>query len=246
MRYILILFLAIICSVSYAGTRDPSKKDEAYVEYGSKFSCIFKLKCETTNGMTYYGSAVAIDDHWLLTAAHVLTQAKDIKIIVGNNTIKVDRMIAHKNFVQANYGLYDIALCHSEQPLNLDFYPQFYTKEDEVGKICSISGFGSFGTFETGAISSDNKRRAGSNKIDIIDRHMLICTASRPSSKDTTELEFISASGDSGGGLFIDGKLAGINSCVMAIDKKTDSNYGDEAGHTRVSQFVEWIKENKR
>jgi hypothetical protein len=59
-----------------------------------------------------------------------------------------------------------------------------------------------------------------------------------------TELEFLIASGDSGGGLFIDNKLAGINSCVMAVDKKPDSTYNDESGHTRISKFIGWIKEN--
>ena len=56
-----------------------------------------------------------------------------------------------------------------------------------------------------------------------------------------TELEFLIGSGDSGGGLFLDGKLAGINSCVLAIDKKPNSTYSDESGHTRVSKYIDWI-----
>ena len=47
--------------------------------------------------------------------------------------------------------------------------------------------------------------------------------------------------GDSGGGLFIDNKLAGINSLVMSSDGKPDSSWTDESGHTRVSKFVSWI-----
>jgi len=56
-----------------------------------------------------------------------------------------------------------------------------------------------------------------------------------------TALEFLIANGDSGGGLFIDKKLAGINSCVMADDKSLNSNYNDWSGHTRVSLHKPWI-----
>lgn len=246
MRYIIILLLAVICSISSAGTRDPNKSDEKYIEYGAKFSCVLRLKCVAPNGTLYYASAVAIDNEWILTAAHVLIHSNDINVLVENSPVKVDRVIAHKDFIPANYGFYDIALCHVEKPFNLTFYPELYTEKDEVGKVCSIAGYGSFGTFDTGITGSDGKRRAGSNIIDVIDRHLLVCTASKSNSIDLTDLEYIIANGDSGGGLFIGNKLAGINSCVMAIDKKTDSNYGDESGHTRVSKFVDWIKENKK
>ena len=63
--------------------------------------------------------------------------------------------------------------------------------------------------------------------------------------KDCTNLEFLICNGDSGGGLFIDGKLAGINSCVVATDGNANSDYGDETYHTRISELQEWIKENQ-
>ena len=53
-------------------------------------------------------------------------------------------------------------------------------------------------------------------------------------------------SGDSGGGLFLDGKLAGINSFVMAADGKTNSDYGDECAHTRISTYKKWIEEKTK
>ena len=61
------------------------------------------------------------------------------------------------------------------------------------------------------------------------------------SKNNHTELEFCAANGDSGGGLFIDNKLAGINSMVLAADKKTNSDYGDECTHTRISSYKSWI-----
>ena len=60
---------------------------------------------------------------------------------------------------------------------------------------------------------------------------------------DKFPLEFMIAPGDSGGGMFIGNKLAGINSFLMAADKKPDGTYGDEAAFTRISLYVDWIAE---
>ena len=59
--------------------------------------------------------------------------------------------------------------------------------------------------------------------------------------REVIKLEFLISHGDSGGGLFINGKLAGIHSFVSASDKKADSSYGDQSGHTRISTYKRWI-----
>jgi hypothetical protein len=46
--------------------------------------------------------------------------------------------------------------------------------------------------------------------------------------------------------LFIENKLAGINSFVAADDGKPNSNYGDESGHTRMSLYYNWILEQMK
>jgi hypothetical protein len=114
--------------------------------------------------------------------------------------------------------------------------------EDELDKICSISGYGSTGTGITGAVKYDDKKRAGSNKIMEVTDHLLKCDMSR---QNPTSLEFLIAHGDSGGGLFIDKKLAGINSFV-ASDDKPDSSFGDESCHTRVCKYKIWLEENMK
>jgi secreted trypsin-like serine protease len=64
---------------------------------------------------------------------------------------------------------------------------------------------------------------------------------------DPTDLEFLIAQGDSGGPAFIDlgdgagPVLAGIHSFGEFRDEKDDSDYGDVAGHTRVSMHRSWI-----
>lgn len=222
-----------------AGTIDPNTNDAKYIEYGSKFKYVLKLCGKDINNKQFCASAVAIKPRWILTAAHIGQGCKSCIVHVSEKPICVEKIIYHEKYQENVFGEYDIALGYTEHDLELDFYPELYTNNDEVGKICCMSGFGISGTFRTGARIFDNHRRAGSNIIEHIDRKLLICTPSF--GKKKTELEFIIASGDSGGGLFIDNKLAGINSCVIASDRKPDSTYGDESGHTRVSLYIDWI-----
>jgi hypothetical protein len=239
MRWNVLLFLCLF-GTAFAGTIDPSIPDEKYIDYAKDFHYVLKLCGEKKDGVYYCASAVAIKPNWVLTAAHVIQPAESAFIIINDKKTKLDKIIWHKDFEENNFGFYDIALGYTSEDIGLNFYPKIYDGEDEVGKICSMAGWGVTGNFNTGAHISDGKRRAGSNKIDGIDRNLLICS---PSSTKKTSLEFLISHGDSGGGLFIDGKLAGINSCVMAADKKTDSNYSDESGHTRLSLFKSWIEE---
>jgi hypothetical protein len=243
-KVIICIFVFLIGSIGYGGTIDPNTPEHKYVEYAEAFKYVYKISGEYADkdSTQFYASAVIIDPEWILTAAHVVNNAKYGYISQAGSEDRrlIARFIKHPEFVQNNFGYYDIALCKLEKKLLLDFYPDLYVDQDETNKVCAISGFGDTGNFTKGVFVSDGKKRAGSNIIDGVDRHLLICTPSLVYKR--TNLEFLIASGDSGGGLFIGNKLAGINSCVIAGDKKTDSSYSDEGGHTRISVFVEWIK----
>lgn len=229
-----------------AGTIDPLTPDEKYVEYGSKFHYIVNICGIDKNGNLFNASAVAINKKWVLTAAHVVDNVAFCGIMIDESKIIIiDKTITHPNFTGES-GIADIAICLLQDDLNLSFYPELYEGEDEIGKLCCISGYGFTGNFWTGQKFHDGKRRAGSNIIDSVDKDLLICSPSRSVKEKLTSLEFLIASGDSGGGLFIDNKLAGINSCIIATNKMPQAKYGEEAGHTRVSKFVKWIKETMK
>jgi hypothetical protein len=241
MRFFLAILLWIVSTYVFAGTTDPNTPDSQYIEYGSKFHCVLKICGAYDNQKLFCASAVAIQPHWILTAAHVVKDCTVCFVTVEDKKHCVSKVIYHELYHENNFGEYDLALGYVTEDIGLNFYPKLYETKDEINKVCSIAGFGLTGTFNNGIAYSDNKRRAGSNVVEAIERKLLICT---PTRHNRTALEFLIGSGDSGGGLFIANKLAGINSCVMAGDGKPDSTYGDESGHTRISLYIDWINKN--
>jgi hypothetical protein len=242
--YLAITVILFLHMSVFAGTIDPYTPDSKYIEYGTKFHNVVPICGVYKNNSEFCASAVIIDPHHILTAAHVVKNSKKCLVKIGETKYCIVEIIAHKDFDDKHFGLNDIAIGYCDRKMDMDFYPELYDQKDEVDKVCSISGFGLTGTFKTGAIISDNKRRAGSNIIDRVEKHLLICSPS-PGKYRRTELEFLICSGDSGGGLFIDGKLAGINSCVLANGTTPPkSDYATESGHTRISEHLDWIKQN--
>lgn len=247
LKYLSTLLLCIISlSGVFAGTRDPQTPDNKYIKYAEDFHCVGKVCGVYKDGSLYCASAVAIDDYTLVTAAHIVENSISCNFTINNKTFPIIKVICHKDFNSTKFGIADIALGKSSDSFELDFYPDLYMHDDEIGKICSIVGYGLNGTFQSGSLTYDGIKRAGSNIIDDIELDMLICSPSYRNSREFTELEFFIASGDSGGGLFINGKLAGINSCVMSTKGAPKSKYGEQSGHTKVSKFIDWIRKNEK
>lgn len=244
------LLLALALSVTCgAGTVDPSVPDAKYLAYGEQHEFVVPISgnCDCKDGggkpHKFSASAVVLNKRWIVTAAHVVKDKSGIKVKVRGSDHAMKRVIVSDLFKEEVLGRYDIALCESEDDIDLDFYPELYDDREEVGKVAGICGYGFTGTFSTGAVRSDGRKRAGSNKIARAEGHVLVCSVTDPG---RTSLEFMIAPGDSGGGMFVDGRLAGINSFVMATDGKSNSDYGDEFACTRVSLFGPWIRGHMR
>jgi hypothetical protein len=237
----LIMGLSIFMSSVFAGTIDPQTPDSKYLEYGTKFHHVVKLCCFDGKGLSC-GSAVVISPNWIITAAHVVENCQTWSVTIKDKEYKLSKIIIHPNYNTNVFGESDIALGYSQEIIEIDYYPPLYEKQNEVGRICCMAGWGLTGDFNTGTKTSDGKIRAGSNFIDRTEKKVLVCSASRRNEK-FTELEYLICSGDSGGGLFIDGKLAGINSSVLGYDGKPNSTYGDESCHTRISLYIDWLNQ---
>jgi len=225
-----------------AGTIDPTVSDNKYVEYGLKHECVVSIFGKNNDEKTFFASAVLIKPKIIITAAHVIKNTKESFIKFNNESIKIKYAIYPNGFDDSGEEItnFDIAVCLLEKPCVIDFFPELYTNNDELKKVCSISGFGMHGTYDKGITHYDGKKRAGANIVEEIVNDMLFCTLSNPK----TNLEMLPAIGDSGGGLFIDKKLAGINSIIWTKEKdgKLDSNILDGSGHTRISIHADWIK----
>lgn len=129
-----------------------------------------------------------------------------------------------------------------------------------VGDVVTSVGFGMTGTGLTGAVTYDGKKRAGQNVVDYIDpvNKVFYSDFDAPdgsemqydydgdgiadSDPNPLGLEFLIGPGDSGGGVFVDDVLVGINSLIWSpTDNQPDADYGDLSGHTLVSTFADWI-----
>lgn len=238
---LMIAFYATFLPLCSAGIIDPEVDDTKYLEYGNTFDHILKLNGEYTDDSNFTCSCVAIDDRWIITAAHALINNKNCYVQKDDGTkILVEQIIIHPSFEYKNFNGNDIAICYLVKSLNLKNYPKLYEKDDELNKLSSICGYGSTGNFISGKTKHDGKKRAGFNCVERIDKNLLICS---PSKENKTKLEIFISDGDSGGGLFIENKLAGINSCISSVkNKKTNSSYGDESGHSRISLVKNWIE----
>jgi len=216
MKYLylsIFFFIHICCSLTaVSGVIDPLIQDEKYVTYAEDFVYIGQVYGITKTDEPYSASCVAINDYIIITAAHVFEDAKTILVLINDKNLSICESIPHPHFAHHKLGINDIAICKTNKPIELKWYPGLYENKDELNKICCLSGFGKTGTFTTGPIKTDGIRRAGSNKIDSIKSGVLLCDLSTQNNK--TQLEFFISPGDSGGGLFIDNKLAGIHSYV--------------------------------
>lgn len=232
----------LCCSYINAGTIDPNIDDNKYISYAKNFECVLQIQGYDSDQRLNIGSCVLINSEWIITAAHVVSPLEKCQVKNGNNIIYIEKIFIPKTFKMNKFGIGDITLGKLSQKIHIkNEYPQLYKEENELNKICSIVGFGVTGNFITGPKISDSIKRAGTNKIEEIREELLVCSPSRDINK--TKLEFLISHGDSGGGLFIDNKLAGINSCVMASDGNPNSSYTDEGCHTRISQYIDWIRE---
>ena len=241
-RILLVCAIILFTGTSFSGTIDPNTPDQKYIEYGSKFPYVGLLIGKQNDDTPFYGSVVAHTGNIVITAAHLFEDYKNGSVFINKKKIEIVKIITHKDFRSSIFGKNDIAVCLLKEDIGLDWYPDLYEKQDEAGSLCSMSGFGSSGNFVTGVTSYKPIQRAGSNFIDSVNSHAMFCSPSISYQK--TELEFLIAPGDSGGGLFIGNKLAGIHSGL--IENKTEkkkAKYGAVSAHTRVSVYNQWIKE---
>ncbi|MEM8945362.1 MAG: trypsin-like serine protease [Planctomycetota bacterium] len=225
-------------------------------------------------GTSYLGSGTYIGNGWVLTAAHVADGVDfagggniNWSFTAGGDTYFADEFVIHPEWTATEGDLSagaDLALVQLAADV-LDVAPSIlYDMADEEAFAATLVGFGATGTGSSGySDGSASVKRAGNNNIDAEggDRRVrayadsiLFTDFDNPSNSfdsrwgSTTplELEYMTAAGDSGGGMFIevDGidYLAGVTSFGLAFDGEVDADFGDVGGYIRTSSYVDWIE----
>ena len=236
MRWIAWLLLG---SVALAGRRDVDTPDEAYIDAGREWR---NVTCEVSGQerpeLIAKGSGVAIAPRWVLTAAHVLEDAKaNVQVRFDDGTTrKATQLVPHPEFRRDSVGVNDLALVRLHEPLELDAYPAIAVCP--AGDRVQVVGFGMFGRLDGGPLDYDGRLRAGRNVVAEVQGTCLVCYANR----DRCRLLYCPASGDSGGPLFNShGNLVGIHSFTARPVGVRRGQYGEESHHTEVSRYAAWI-----
>lgn len=225
------------------------------------------------------GSGTLIASNWVLTAAHVGIG----NFTIGGNTYTAAQFIPHPQFTlnggDINYG-YDIALVRLTTNVVGITPASVYTGSNEVGSLATLSGYGATGVGSSANPTGGGTYRAGTNVVDVVysfsdgpngkigaKNALLVTDFDAPAGIGTagqynttgsatpTSLEYHLASGDSGGGMFLqeNGKwfLAGVNSGVDSQRGWDGTNnaslnnqlfgYGAISAMTRVSSYQSFI-----
>jgi len=255
---------AFFCSYCHAGTvrHDRSPLLHALLATSPVFDSVALVEGQN-NSYGYNGSGTLIAPDVVLTAAHIVDEAVSLDVTIDGTTYSADMWGPFPKWQPNNpFGLimgYDIGLIHLDTPV-ADITPATrYQGKDERGQVAVFAGYGSTGTGLTGELRYDGVKRVGLNTIDTFflgnsDTSRIFLAdfdnPLRPSdsllgSPDPLGLEYLIASGDSGGPVFLATdsglKVAGVHSFGFGLDFISDSDYGDITGHTRVTIFNDWI-----
>lgn len=237
-----IVLLACLCLPAVAGTIDDRHPDSRYLDYASGFApYTLRIEAVSAHDKPMLATAVAIAEHYALTAGHV---AKDLAlgfVSSGTSSWRIGTVHLHPEYKDGGMGRADLAVLEVPAGLALGFYPPLCDGGESEGGLVSIAGYGLTGRLSTGYSTDDGRLRAGTNTIHRLDPGVIVCLAMPGSSP----LEYCIAPGCSGGPLFLGGRLAGINS-YTSRDKggpSLKSRAGEESGHCRVSEHLAWIRE---
>jgi hypothetical protein len=209
----------------------------------------------TTARTGFMASGTLVAPDWVLTAAHVVDNAKTLSFNIGGQTYEVDRKIVYPSWNGDLWSGNDIGLVHLVKPVENIKPAQLYTGSGELNQSDTVVGFGKTGTGDSGDTKSDGMKRGAQNVISQIEnKRLLVADFDNPLPPGAVPLgythalplEGLIAPGDSGGGLFITTAtgtyLAGINSFVGSDFGMPRSVYGNFSGHTRVSAYSDWIE----
>jgi hypothetical protein len=205
-----------------------------------------------SSGFIASGTLIAPD--WVLTAAHVVDDAKSMTFSIDGSRYSASSWTPYPTWIGDAFAGNDIGLVHLSSAVKGVQPAIRYAGSSELNSVGTALGYGMTGNGLTGSKNLDGNKRAVQNVVDdLFTPSLMLSDFDSPLGSSLNSmggsqplpLEGMIAPGDSGGGMFIDvgsnTYLAGVNSFVGSYKGKPNSGYGNIAGETRVSAFNEWI-----
>lgn len=231
------------------------------------FDGVFKITEQVGNKRTYGSGVLLAGGQYILTAAHLFSdnpQLSNVHVIDGNGqqiSSQITQIFIHPlwNNNPADYN-HDLALIKLSQPLATLTGYEIYREQNEIGRTFTRVGFA-----DNGVVSGKNTYDALTDKInpllgtsvetgaqllydydDGTPQHDAIGQLLNLPNLGLGSEETMSQTGLSGGGTFIDGKIAGIGSFIFRSDLSDvnsviDSSIGELGSDTRISTHADWI-----
>lgn len=195
---------------------------------------------------------------------HRVVKSDSLFVKLGTNRFSVAEVIVHPKYLaDIDRGEYDLVLLRLKEsvkeikPANLSFSP------NEINSDVTGVGFGASGVADKENIKMEMEKLAGQNVVDSIGGSLenglkiyLYSDFDSPNDPATNkfgshkprDLEYLSAAGDSGGGLFRENDKNEME--LIAINKGTEFDhrqfqktihYGQIMRWTRLAPFQDWI-----
>ena len=228
--YLFLFHLMLHQSASLAGMMHQTTPEQDYLDHAKLFPSVVGFS-STLNGIdSLRGSAVVIDSHWVITAAHNLYQGEvsttpffdgfgidisETNVITDSVYHRADQWFVHPGYYNGGSGA-DIALVYFDEPIVEVAPTDMFFGTHTIGDIYHLVGYGR----TMGGSTSDGQKRAGTMILRDINKYPYIgyirTRFDSPSHDDYLELGILGMEGDSGGGWFteVNGEmlLAGITS----------------------------------
>ena len=263
-------------SLATAGVRRDDVADSEFLALAASalYQSVGKFTY-SVGASSYIASGVLISPEWVLTAGHVTggnnflgggISNMTFSLTSGNSVLSfaAAEWVTHPGWAASAGDLldgYDLGLVRLSQSVTAVQAATLYLQESLQVQPGTIVGYGSTGTGLTGfQAGTAGTKRAGQNMIDAQGNGVTISSAilfadfdqpgvpgeSVVGSALPLALEYLSAPGDSGGGLFITQNsqtfLVGITSFGWGYrDDDADSDYGDLAGFISTTAYAGWI-----